>query len=182
MIPTLDKPMRLSLDAMTIDDIRSVYGPGVTATIYQEPIGFWHPGMGEPKLAADTPAVAQAMARCATKRSAKGDYAALLPTGVVHSGECGWCAYPLDVLLAACDHATWMSRHVSAEIVTWPTVNPAVDYTRTTNRSGEYDNPAWATFFQGVTPSTALLPPSDLFHLNERRRLATEAARAIGDS
>jgi hypothetical protein len=143
---TLTKGLRQRLDAMTLGEVRGEFGPGDLRTTYVQPIGHnWKPGRGAPALVAETPAVAQAMGRCATSRSLKGDSGAMFSQSV-HPGECGWCVYPLRDLLEALEHAVWRSQTVEAEHEEWRFAGGA-RYVRSTGRDGHYDNPEWRRFW-----------------------------------
>lgn len=135
----LTSTLRKILDEMDLDQIARAYGPPETDTAYAEPQGYWKPGDGPP-LIRPTPAEGQAIGRCAAARVRLAGAV----FGSLHPGECGWCAYPVDELLRACDYATWQSRAVVAEWATWTFRDRT--YRRSTNRHG-YDNPTFAAFW-----------------------------------
>lgn len=179
MIPPLTPGNRKELDALEIEELGQVYGEPTIRTTYAEGFGHWRAGQGKPDLIADTPAVAQAMGRCAASRLRSGDVAGIL-TSAVHPGECGWCDYPLPVLLAALDHASWFSRFVTNELAIWRDAQGR-EYVRSTNRAGEYDNPEWAAFYMGATPGTShgIAPSDQTVQRVGRQRLIDAAAGRV---
>jgi hypothetical protein len=173
------------LDHLTFDELVTLYGQPQIVTEYAQGVGYWAPGQSVPPLHDDDPAVAQAIGRCLASRIRSGLADFGLPRAdEFHPAECGWCAYSKADLLRACDYATWRSRFIVAEHATWRSERQPPDsrgkylrsYVRSTNRSGEYDNPAWAAFFQGATPAGELMPPSDREFARARRRAAIAEA------
>lgn len=129
------------LDTLDADVVRNRLGDPEVHRYYGEPVGYWRVGDGRPSLASEEPAVMEAMGRCATARTMADGVR--LPIHAIHPAECGWCEYPLEQLLAACDWATWHSRWLSAEVWIWRGQGV---YARTV-RADVYDNPAWARFY-----------------------------------
>lgn len=163
------------LDATGISVLKAEHGDWRMVTEHATGHGYWREGDGTPALVADGPAVANAMGRCVANRVRYGLAALGMAAGSIHSARCGWCDYPKDVLLKALDHATWRSHYITAEYLNWPAKGNV--YTRSTGRAGEYENPDWARFFQGVTPSTAKHTPSELASWRAIR--TDEIARAV---
>lgn len=138
-----DAKVRAYLDTLDLDALRWKLGEPRIVTLYAQPIGYWHQGDGRPMLADEDPAVMQAIGRCATARRDAGP----IESGAIHGGRCGWCEYPAELLLGACDWAIWHSRFVVTELAVWADHDePWVSYEREV-RSSVYDNPAWATFW-----------------------------------
>jgi len=138
--------VRQLLDQAPMDRIVEWFGQPVVHTTYQQPIGrHWAQGDGRPALADEDPAVMQAIGRCAASR-VRSPVPSLSP-GRIHPAPCGWCGYPLDALLAACDWATWRSLCIVAETLTWyedPSKRSGAggEYHRE-GRPGGYTAPAW---------------------------------------
>ena len=139
-----DPDVRAYLDKLPVEAVEHRIGTPRIVTIYAEPKGYWHVGDDHPSLADDDPAVMQAIGRCAASR-VRG-----LPLGDsiagIHPRECGWCQYPKDELLAACDWATWSSRYLISEVFVWSADERWITYERGI-RGGEYENPAWRAFW-----------------------------------
>ena len=131
------------MDDMTTDVLEYKFGPPTMTTLYAEPQGYWQQGDPRPPLADDDPAVMQAIGRCAAFRGRSPE--GYRPKGGVHPAACGWCSYPLKELLAACDWATWASRYMLSEYVTWWGYEGST-YSREV-RSREYENPRWRDFW-----------------------------------
>ena len=135
------------LDGQAIETLIDTYGkPDWTDTRYIKPQGYWTPGMGRPKIVADTPAVAQAMGWCVVFRVRFGGLTAFGGESI-HPTECGWCSYPTSVLLIALDHAAWAGQCIEAELLTWK-LSDGRRYVRSSGRDGQYDHPEWATFWR----------------------------------
>lgn len=162
------------LDATGLSVLKDEHRDFRLITEYATGQGHWREGDGTPAIVADGPAAANAIGRCVANRVRYGLREIGVSAGNIHSSRCGWCDYPKDVLLVTLDHATWRSRYVVTEYLVWPAKNG--HYSRATGRAGEYDNPSWAPFFRGVTPSTSKHPPSDL--TNWRAIRTAEIARA----
>lgn len=142
----LTDKLRKVLDEMGTDSLRRAYGdPSRTDLRYLDPAGgHWRQGHGRPSLVAESPAVAQAIGRCAASRIRFSGMA--LRPHAMHPTTCGWCDFPLDVLLAACDHAAFVARCIDVELLVW-VFEGGREYARSTGRTGEYDNPEWRDFF-----------------------------------
>lgn len=175
MIPVLSNTTRKELDEIPLEDVRAAYGEPEVRTRHVNGIGYWKPGDGTPDVVAESPAVAQAMGRCIAVRTRFGG--GLMQSESIHPATCDWCEFDTAILLAACDHATWISRLVDFEIAVWRDPSGR-EYVRSTNRGGEYDNPAWATFFLGATPATShgLSPTDQTFYRMVRLREIAAAA------
>lgn len=131
------------LDLLSLERLLHLYGPGQTVTEFAQPRGYWRPGDGRPQIALDEdPAACQAAGRCVASRTRYGD---IFAGRSIHPARCGWCDYPVDVLLVALDHATFVSRYILAEYVWWGAKDGS--YARATDRAGTYENPRWAAFF-----------------------------------
>ena len=135
--------VRAELDLVPLERLQQLYGPGHLVTEYATPHGYWTPGDGAPLVSLDDdPAAAQAAGRCTAARTRFGS---VFVGRSIHPTRCGWCDYPMPELLAALDHAAFMSRYVVTEYVWWPAKGG--NYARTTGRAGTYENPRWAAFF-----------------------------------
>lgn len=130
------------LDLLSLGELEDRYGKGRLSTSYHPGQGYWPPGSGRPVLTVEDPAAAQAAGRCAANRTRFGG---IVPGVSIHPDRCGWCDYPLEELLAALDHASFLSRYVVSEYIRWEAKDGT--YTRSTGRAGTYENPAWARFF-----------------------------------
>jgi len=139
------------LDEMHTDVIRGRFGEPAVTRMYAEPLGHWRQGDPRPSLADDDPAVMQAIGRCAASR-VRGDL--LRIPGDIHPAPCGWCEYPLPELLAACDHATWASRFLLAEVASWRGAAGSPSYVREL-RGDEYEAPRWREFYALSRPDRA---------------------------
>ena len=170
----LTRSLRRELDQLTYGELYSRLGPPKVLTTFAAGQGYWRQGDGPPAIRPENPADAQVIGRCLASRTRYGRIGAF---DGLHPGPCGWCDYPTDELLRACDWATWHSRYVADEVALWEFLNAV--YVRSTGRAGEYDNPEWAGWFEGATPSTEDRPPSERAHLRSRRRDAIEGARAL---
>lgn len=137
-----DPKVRAYLDTLDLEQLRWKLGEPRIVKVYAEPLGWWHVGDGRPSLADDYPAVMQAIGRCAASRREYGPV-----TGAIHPVACGWCDYPAEQLLAACDWATWHSRFLITELWVWSDPEASwVSYEREA-RSNEYEQPRWREFF-----------------------------------
>ena len=150
-----DPDVRKILGSMGVPALIVELGQPSIVTRYADPKGHWRQGDDRPALADDDPAVLQAIGRCAVSRSelwgvGTGGAKLLRAVGVAtHPEECGWCGYPTDELLAACDWATFRSRYVEAEFAVWhadPERLTGATYQRTL-RQDVYENPTWAQFW-----------------------------------
>lgn len=139
----LDRDSIRELDATSIGNLMSIHADYRIVTEYATGQGYWRPGDGEPSILLDPPS-AQAAGRCMASR-VRGLSVPSLSIGSIHPARCHWCEAPVDVLLKALDHATWMSRYVAAEYIEWPTKTDP--YVRSTGRAETYENPAWASFW-----------------------------------
>lgn len=115
---------RRELDGLSIDAIVDIFGePAITPDWDMPRLLHWQPGQPRPLFADDDPAVMQAVGRCATARvfGRVGGHPEMLGAVVTeaHPVECGWCDQPLDMLLAACDWATFEGRAQTGEWLTW---------------------------------------------------------------
>lgn len=138
-----DREVIETLDGMELRDAIAMLGePGpVVREWYAEPKGYWRQGDGRPALADDDPAVMQAMGRCSASRIRS---AFPIPSSI-HPEACAWCDYPVAELLRACDWATWQSRYLTSESLTWSN-DMGQTYVRA-GRSAVYCNPTWARFW-----------------------------------
>lgn len=136
-----DREVVEALDGMDLESVLDALGDPVIREWYAEPKGHWRQGDGRPALADDDPAVMQAVGRCAASRI-RGDVT--IPPSV-HPRPCAWCDYPVPELLRACDWATWHSRYLLSESLTWKN-DMGQTYVRS-GRSSVYLNPTWAAFW-----------------------------------
>lgn len=174
-IGALSVQVRKLLDELTIEELTETYGQPQIYTLPHAGQGHWRQGDGRPEVVAETPAMAQAIGLCAAARIRNRDAAGSLGfTGLGHRGECGYCTYPLDILLRTLDHANWLGGYLVVDLAVWPTRDGS-SYVRETGRAGEYAHPAWARFFDGTTPATAGHTRAEREHLRSVR------ARAIAD-
>lgn len=140
--------VRKVLDDLTYPELVATLQAPETITVYAKGHGHWREGDGHPPLADDDPAVMSAIARCALNR------ARLATTGIsfsqFHQQRCGWCEYPIALLLAALDWSIWTSRLVTMEWFVWRqgmhVPERLVTYTRVSERTGTYENPAYERF------------------------------------
>jgi hypothetical protein len=130
------------LDRMDPDEVIGLFGEPVRVTRYAEVLGHWRVGQPRPALADDDPAVMQAIGRCAATRIRDPR----LVLASVHRASCGWCGFPLQELLAACDWAVVRSRYVVVDLMVWRGEDGSI-YLRDTRRSGIYEEPAWSVFW-----------------------------------
>jgi hypothetical protein len=132
------------LDRMELLEIIGLLGEPDHRTRYAGPLGHWRHGDPRPALADESPAVMQAIGRCAAARiRAAGP---LVLAGPIHPAPCGWCGFPLRELLAACDWAAWRSRYVVADLLVWEGAEGST-YVRETGRADTYGEPVWAAFW-----------------------------------
>jgi hypothetical protein len=110
---------------------------------YAEPQGYWKQGDERPTLASDDVAAMQAMARCVTARTWDRSIGAM--PGGIHPAACGWCDYPIEEVLKACDWATWHSRYLTTEYAVWHGAEHS-SYARSL-RGNVYENPTWHAWF-----------------------------------
>jgi hypothetical protein len=171
----LKKEVLEILEATSIEQLKRDHSDFRRFTLYSQPFGHWKLGTPRPVVSADGPAEANAIGRCVANRVRYGLMEGV-NLGNIHSSECGWCAYPKDVLLAALDHAIVISQHVEADYLVWRTADKSRDYTRDLHRAGEYDNPRWADFWRGVSPSTSKHPPEELAAWAAARRESIDVA------
>lgn len=137
-----DPDVRAALDELDITTLVDTLGAPEQTTTYARQPG-WTEGMGRPALADDDPAVMQAIGRCASNR-----LVGRLPVslaGSIHSGECGFCEYPLPMLLEACSWAVWQSGYIVSDLLVW-TNDSHQTYVRSAGRTG-YQNPRWSSFY-----------------------------------
>ena len=144
-----DPDVRRVLTGMTVPTLIVELGYPHTVTRYAPTRGSWRQGDGRPALADDDPAVMQAIARCATAglQRAGGFLKDLSSTH--DTRRCGWCDYPIDERLAACDWAVFRSRFIEAEFHVWyadQEKRRGSRYWRMV-RQDEYENPDWAAFW-----------------------------------
>jgi hypothetical protein len=139
----LTREMVSDLDATPLGQLASVHTDYQVVTRYAEGHGYWTPGDGTPRVVFADPVEAQVAGRCVASR-VRG-MPTFLTAGSIHPGPCRWCKTPTPELLAACDHAAFVSRFVVTEHITWPTKDRP--YVRSGERDGTYENPAWAAFF-----------------------------------
>ncbi|HVM30745.1 MAG TPA: hypothetical protein VM305_08285 [Candidatus Limnocylindrales bacterium] len=145
-----DEDVRATLDDMDVDSLVAVLGEPSVRRVYAEPYGYWKQGDGRPALADEDPAVMQAIGRCATARATHKSRVPGIPVDFVHPAECGWCVYPLEQLLAACDCNVWHSRLLLVEMLVWRKGEERgerfVTYERV-NRQNVYENRAHAAYW-----------------------------------
>jgi len=135
------------LDKVSVEGVERMLGaPDESRCWYAEPPGrHWSKGDGRPMLGDEDPAVMQAIGRCAAARIRDTLPWPAVELGRVHGEPCGWCGMPLELLLAACEWATWWSQYLTSERLTWTGAAESL-YIREVRRC-EYQQPAWRDFF-----------------------------------
>lgn len=113
-----EAPVRSVLDRMGVADLISMFGDPVWVRNYHQSTTHWKPGDDRPALASDDPSVMQAIGRCAVGRIAppKG---LSTPASIHDVSRCGWCEYPVDELLKACEWAQYQAMYLTAEMIVW---------------------------------------------------------------
>lgn len=137
------------LDRMGIDEVIGLLGDPRRMTRYAEPFGYWRQGSPRPALSDERPEVMQAIGRCAAARVRMTGGPSI--GGAIHPRPCGWCGFPLEELLAACDWATWHGRHVVSDLLVWRLTDGSL-YLREAGGSGAYGDPATFAFWS-LSPS-----------------------------
>lgn len=154
--------VRELLDGMDEYALRGMLGDPEIRVAYADGIGYWRQGDSRPVLAEDDPAVMQAIGRCAVARTMSPLPGKLVigEADKVHPVRCGWCDYPLQDLLAACDWSTWFARYRVAELLTWRKGEEGRDHWITYSRGGGapvYENPLYAAFWAQANDERELL-------------------------
>lgn len=139
--------VRKALEAMSIAELITQFGDPVWITHRHQTNAHWD-GAERPALASEDPATMQAIGRCAASRVMPP---ISLPTErSIHDGaRCGWCEYPLDELLKACEWSQSQSRYVAAEMCVWhehPHTRSGAQYVRV-QRGGHYQSKKWEEWF-----------------------------------
>ena len=144
-----DPDVRASLHKLDFTSLVDRLGEPEIVTKYAQGLGNWKLGDGRPALADDDPAVMAAIGRCAASRVRWQWTPGLSGGGAVHPARCGWCDYPLPMLLTALEYATYINRLVVVEIALWRQSDAGpgryVTYKRSTGREG-YSSAAWSDF------------------------------------
>lgn len=106
------------LNALSIAELIGLLGAPSERVNYVSVPG-WSEGDGRPAVADDDPATMQAIGRCAANRVRSELPEMALLAHRAHPSTCGWCDYPLDMLLAACSWSVHQSGLVGQQILAW---------------------------------------------------------------
>lgn len=136
------------VSGMSVSALTEELGEPFYLRHHTPPRGSWLPGMERPGLASDDPAVTDAMGRCVVYRM-QAKVGLSFGSDMHDERRCAWCDYPLDALLAACDHATWLAQYVESELLIWfqdQEKRKGQKLVRPGTASG-YQHPAWRDFW-----------------------------------
>jgi hypothetical protein len=144
------------LDELTTAELYGLLGPPTTSTVYAVPAygpkpdgtrgPLWKVGDGRPVLAnEDEPATVAAMAHCAASRLRFPSANVGESITASHASRCGFCDYPLAMLLEAIAHGLYFARLVDSDLLIWHGENGSA-YVRPGTESGLHQHTVWRAF------------------------------------